>query len=127
MEGEILKEILVEPNRLPFRVEKYARRRADFAIASVAAICSVAESGQITELRIAVGAQNDGPVRLERIEKALVGRNRDSIDIEKEIEGIRDDLDPISDLHAGSEYRRDVITKMLARILYDLIYREGDD
>ncbi|MDS0256534.1 xanthine dehydrogenase family protein subunit M [Thermoplasmatales archaeon AK] len=125
-EGEILREVIVQKNRMSFSVEKYARRRADFAVASAAVICDVDSSGRIRQIKVAVGAQSNGPMRLDRLEKALTGKNRDSVDINEIVESVRGDLDPLSDLHGSSEYRRDVTVNMLKRIITNLVYRGGE-
>ncbi len=126
-EGEILTKVIVKRNTNNFAVEKYARRQADFAVASVTAICDVQSDGLIKDIRVAVGAQRNGPVRLEKLERAVVGKNRDNIDISEIAQSARDELDPLSDLHGSAEYRKDVTVNMLKRVLSQLILEGGRD
>ncbi|AKA48324.1 hypothetical protein IX51_03590 [uncultured archaeon] len=120
-EDEIAVEIIVPKSTDQYHVEKYARRKADFAVVSVAAIARTASDGSIEELRIAAGALTDGPERLKSLESALKGKKKDSVDLQTSISETVDALTPISDIHGGEEYRKYSLKMMLARVIKELI------
>lgn len=120
-DGEMLVEVIVPPSKANYRVEKYARRKADFAIASVAAIVSLSKDGKVTDARIATGAQQDKPHRLREIESALKGKASESVNLEAIIGPATEELEPLDDLHGGPEYRKHVLRGMLSRMLGDLL------
>lgn len=120
-DGEMLVEVVVPQNKSNFRVEKYARRKADFAIASVAAIVSLSKDGKVSDARIATGAQQDKPHRLRDIESALKGRDSKSASLAGLIGPAIEELQPLDDLHGGPEYRKYVLNGMLSRTLGELL------
>lgn len=124
-DGEMLVQVIIPANRLNYRVEKYARRRADFAIASVAAMADVSTDGKINEVRIATGAMQDGPHRIRDLEKELKGKKVSEVDLDELVGPSTETLDPIDDLHGGPEYRMSVLKAMISRIVRELL-TQGD-
>ncbi len=124
-EGEMLSQLIIPANRSEFRVEKYARRKADFAIASIAAISDVTPDGKINEIRLATGAMQDGPHRLTELEGQLKGKNVSEVDLDKLVGPATEALEPIEDLHGGPEYRLYVLKGMISRVVRELLKGEG--
>ncbi len=120
-DGEILTEVEIEKNTENFAVEKYARRKADFAVASVAASARLAKDGKVEYIRVAIGATSEGPKRLKDIESSIIGKTSAQLDLGQIIQNTISKIDMISDLHGGSEYRKYVLSGMLMRMLESLI------
>lgn len=123
-EGEMLSQLIIPANRSEFRVEKYARRKADFAISSIAAIADV-KAGKINWIRLATGAMQDGPHRLTELEGQLNGKNVSDVDLDKLVGPATEALEPIEDLHGGPEYRLYVLKGMISRVVRELLEGEG--
>jgi CO/xanthine dehydrogenase FAD-binding subunit len=119
--GEILTSVKIKKNTLPFVVEKYATRAADFAVSSIVAIVDVKVRGKVSDIRIVVGAQDGKPERLKNLENSLKGTSLTREVILKKVEAISDELDPINDIHGGSEYRRQVTLNLLVNRLDRII------
>ncbi len=124
-DGEMLVQVIVPANRSNYRVEKYARRQADFAIASVAAIADVSVDGKVKEVRIATGAMQDGPHRIRELENELRGKKVSEVNLDKLVGPATEPLDPLDDLHGGPDYRKSVLKSMISRIVRELL-TQGD-
>ncbi len=124
-DGEMLVQVIVPANRLNFRVEKYARRKADFAIASIAAMAEVTKDGKIAEIRIATGAMQDGPHRIRDLENELKGKKVSEVNLDSLVGPATETLEPLDDLHGGPEYRMSVLRGMISRTVRELL-TEGD-
>ncbi|MEM3191290.1 MAG: xanthine dehydrogenase family protein subunit M [Candidatus Parvarchaeota archaeon] len=120
-DGEMLVDVQIEKNNENFVVEKFARRKADFAVASVAALARVRNNGIIESIRIAIGATTEGPKRITSLEKSIAGKDPSQLDLGRLIDDALSGIDMISDLHGSSEYRKYVLTGMLKRIITNLV------
>jgi carbon-monoxide dehydrogenase medium subunit len=84
--------------------EEYARRRGDFAIAGAAALLDTAPDHSIRRVAIVVFGVAPSPVRLTKLEQALIGRPLDHAAIEMAVDEARA-LDAMSDAHVSADYR----------------------
>ena len=86
------------------------------AVASLAAVFGISESGTIEIARLAWGSVGPTVVRLPEIESALVGRpfNRETFQAVVPLVGRR--LSPINDVRASAAYRRLVAANLLLRL-----------
>lgn len=119
-EGELLTSVSIPP--LPARAgcafREMSRRHGDFALAGVAALVAVDEQGRCQAARIALLSVGDRPVLAGQCARALLGQSPG-------LEAIRaaanaaanDDIDPPSDLHASSRYRRQLVNVLTRRAL----------
>lgn len=123
-EGEVLIEIIVPSNVSAYRVEKYARRKADFAIALVSAIISKNADGKVTAARIVVGALQEKPERLSDLEDRIVEKSPSFSELKTLARESVSKLEPIEDLLGSSEYRRHVIEKMIVRLVGELVSKK---
>ena len=123
-DGEMLTEVEIEKNTENFVVEKYARRKADFAVASVAALARVTKDGKVEYIRVATGATTEGPKRLKDLENSISGKTSDQLDLGEIVDNAISGLGMISDLHGSSEYRKYVLRGMLMRTVGSLIKKE---
>ena len=95
---------------------EFSRRAGDYALAMCAVFLRF-EEGRISETRLGVGGATDRPSRIAAAEAALTGtdggpeifRNAGNIAAET--------IDPLEDIHASPEYRRDLVRAMVGRAL----------
>ncbi|GGT94635.1 carbon monoxide dehydrogenase [Sulfodiicoccus acidiphilus] len=123
-QGELLEAVMIPRYRGRGIVEKFAIRKADFAIGLVTMLYKVIE-GKLDDLRLAVGALATGPVRLRKVEEKLRGGElnpKAAEDVLKEEVAL---LQPVDDIHGGAEYRRRVIFTLVKRMLEGLARGEG--
>jgi CO/xanthine dehydrogenase FAD-binding subunit len=96
--------------------EEVARRGGDFALAAVAATLTVAD-GAIAQARVAMMGLGDTPQRAKEVEALLIGRALEPALIDAAANAARAGVEPHSDLHASSDYRRHLIGVLTARAL----------
>jgi carbon-monoxide dehydrogenase medium subunit len=101
---------------------EFSRRAGDFALAMCAAFLRF-EDGRIAEARIGVGGATDRPSRIAAAEALLTGAEggpnifREAGDIAAET------IEPLEDIHASAEYRRDLVRAMVGRALDQALTR----
>ena len=118
-QGEFLSGIRVpipDPELLPF-FHKVGRRKAlTIAIASLGALLRM-KDGVMDEIRVAAGSVAPVPLRLHRIETMLVGRRLTPQLIKQAQKIVPQCISPMTDLRATADYRYQVISDLLARLL----------
>jgi xanthine dehydrogenase small subunit len=117
--GEILAAVfLPRPLGPTFQhFEKVGLREAmACAVASLAAVLGVSESGTIESARLAWGSVGSTVVRLPEIESSLVGRSFTRETLEMAVPLIGPQLSPISDVRASAAYRKLVAGNLLLRL-----------
>ncbi len=95
---------------------EFARRHGDFAITSAAALLEIDAAGLITRASLTVGGVGAAPVRMDKIEEALIGLSGDEEKFRDLCEGCRE-IDALGDVYASSEYRQHLATVMSRRAL----------
>jgi CO/xanthine dehydrogenase FAD-binding subunit len=93
------------PPRTGWGFEEVARRRGDFAIAAVAATLTLS-GGVIAQARIALTGVGPTSLRAVEAETLLNGRALDRGLTGAVIDAVRSAIEPETDLHASSDYRR---------------------
>lgn len=88
----------------------------DIALVSAAAWVRV-EDGRCVEARVAAGAVAPTPVRLPRVEAALVGRPIDEDSLAEASRLAPEEVQPISDIRASADYRRHLVSVFVVRAL----------
>jgi CO/xanthine dehydrogenase FAD-binding subunit len=132
-DSEVLEEIRVSPYRGTFILEKFARRKSDFALANIAMILGRDENPSnhtASDLRVALGPLETGARRLLELEETIRGIDHYSDDIvNAAIENSLGEgcVDFPSDLHGSSLYRREVSKGMVKRMLKTLYRKYSDD
>jgi CO/xanthine dehydrogenase FAD-binding subunit len=121
--GELLTEIEIPAQshigaRHGWAFEEMSRRHGDFALVGVAALVALDDAGRCSRARIALLSVGDGPVLAERAAQALAGSvpSADAIRAAAEA-AATEDIDPTSDMHASSRYRRQLATVLTRRAL----------
>jgi carbon-monoxide dehydrogenase medium subunit len=103
---------------------EFARRRGDFAIAGAAVLIEVGPDRVVKRAAVALCGIATAPVRLREAEAQLVGKKLDGAAIKAAAAAARA-LEPISDIHAGADYRRHLAEVLTRRALTDAAQRAG--
>jgi CO/xanthine dehydrogenase FAD-binding subunit len=98
--------------------EEFSRRHGDFALAGVAAAVALDDRGRCTDARVVLLGVGDRPLLAAHAAKALAGEvpTADSIRAAAEA-AAGPDIDPTSDIHASSKYRRQLARVLTRRVL----------
>lgn len=99
-----------------------ARRHGDFALVGVAAMVTL-EQDRIREARLVMMGVADRPVRATTAEAALAGQHVAHDVFEAAAQEATRDLDPASDLHGSSEFRRHLASVAVRRALSSAVTR----
>jgi len=104
---DIVTEIVLPklPPKTGWGFEEVARRSGDFALAAAAATLTLS-AGVISQARIALTGVGATPVRAAEAEALLVGQALEPGLINRIIDAVRAAIEPDTDLHASSDYRR---------------------
>jgi aerobic carbon-monoxide dehydrogenase medium subunit len=106
--------------------QEFARRRGDFALAGAAALLDIGAGGVVRRAAVSLCGVGPTPVRLEAAEATLVGQPIDASLI-RSAAAAAWLVEPISDIHAGAEYRRHLAQVLSTRALTDAARRAGVD
>jgi carbon-monoxide dehydrogenase medium subunit len=104
--------------------QEFARRRGDFALAGAAVLVDMGADAVVRRAAIALCGVATMPLRLREAEAQLVGRKLDAATIKSAAAAARA-LEPISDIHAGADYRRHLAEVLTQRALTDAAQRAG--
>lgn len=117
--GEILREIRIPASvpRTGYGFREVSRRHGDFALVVVAATLTLGTDGSVKSVSCAAGGVGGTPVRLGEVEDLVTG-NRPDADLLREA-GMKaaQSVEPDSDLHASADFRRQLLTVLVAQAL----------
>ena len=124
-EGEILTEVRFPqlPAGAGWSIQEMARRHGDFALAGAIASLSLS-GGAISEARVALFGVGATPVRLPDVEANLNGAKQSEelfAEIRRDVSSTIDE--PLSDIHATAEYRRNLAGVLTERALVEAAAR----
>ena len=103
---------------------EFARRHGDFAIVSAAALLEADGAGKITRAALTVGGLGPAPVRVSKVEQALVGNIASAALFRDVCESCRQ-LDAMGDVHAPASYRQHLAAVLSRRALEKAHARSG--
>lgn len=123
-EDEVLTGIVLPnlPEGAGMAFDEIALRAGDFAVVACGATVEM-DGSRIASARLAFGGLGDVPVRMAKVESALVGAGAN--DIAGIVAGCADDLDPNEDMHASAGYRRSLAPTLARRVLTKATARAG--
>ncbi len=115
-EDEIVTEVDLPalPPNAGWAFEEIARRAGDFALAAVGVILTAGE-GRVTHVRIGVMGVGDTPMRMDDAETILFGQTCDGQTLDDVVKAVRENVEPMTDLHASSDYRRHLVGVLVRR------------
>jgi carbon-monoxide dehydrogenase medium subunit len=116
--GEIVTDVVLPklPARTGWGFEEVARRHGDFALAAVAATLTVSD-GAIEQARIALTGIGPTALRATAAEGLLIGQALEPDLSQRAIDAVRAKIEPETDLHASSDYRRHLAGVLTGRAL----------
>lgn len=121
--GELLTEIHVP--RLPagtgWAFQEVSRRHGDFALAGVAALVTLDETGAISRTRLTL--TGTAPIRAESAEKETLGEKPSEALFRQAARRATEGLEQDSDIHASAAYRRRVCGVLVRRALAEAAQR----
>jgi xanthine dehydrogenase small subunit len=97
------------------RVYKISKRLEDDISAVCLAVQLHVQEGKITRASLGVGGVAATPVRARQTEASLVGQAWTKATVERAIDTLRGEFQPISDMRASSGYRTQVLGNLLQR------------
>ena len=104
--------------------EEACRRHGDFAMVGACAQVQL-DGGALKEARVAMISVSDTPVRAREAEEVLSGATPSDDLFRAAAEAAARNLDPPSDLHASSAYRKHVGAVLVRRVLEKAVARAG--
>ncbi len=116
-------EIPLLPARTGTAFEEFARRHGDYALAGVCVVVTLADSGVVDHAKVVLFSVGDMPVVSEAAADALKGEVPNSEVIRAAAEAVDADIDPQSDIHATSDYRRHLAKVLVRRALGRAVQR----
>ena len=114
------------PPRTGWGFTEVARRSGDFALAAVAATLTLRDR-LIGEARIAMTGVDETAKRANKAESMLVGHTLTPELIDAAVASVRESVNPPTDLHASSDYRRHLVGVLAGRALTDAWRRAGGE
>lgn len=116
---ELLVEVAVPrpPVRCGHAFLEVSRRHGDYALAGVAVLVTLDSNGRCQAARIALVSVGDGPVLATEAAAVLAGGEPTAAAIEAAAAGAAQEIDPPSDVHASSAYRRHLAAVLTRRAL----------
>ena len=117
-EDEILTEVRlpVISDQTRFGFHEFNRRAGDFGIAMALVTYRLAD-GVIAEPQVGIGGAEGRPRRIPEAEAALNGRPPEPKAFQAAAEAAAEAVDPIEDIQADAEYRRDLVRAVTRRAL----------
>ena len=123
--NELLTEIQVpgQPSRTGIAFQKLGRVHTDIALVNVACRLTLESDGRCKDTRIVLGAVAPTPIRAKRAEEMLIDKNLNDNLIQKVAQAVSEETEPISDIRASAEYRRNMSRVLTARSLRQALER----
>jgi CO/xanthine dehydrogenase FAD-binding subunit len=127
-QNELLTEIRIPkaPAHQGWSFQETSTRKGDFALVGIAATLNC-PNGTCTKARIVAVGVGEQAMRLEAAEAAITGAVMDDTGLTTAAEAARDSVDPPSDFHADSEFRRDLVFSLTKRALSEAHGRCGKE
>ena len=127
-QNELLTEIRIPkaPAHQGWSFQETSTRKGDFALVGIAATLDC-PNGTCTDARIVAVGVGERAMRLDAAEAAITGAAMNDIGLTAAAEAARDSVDPPSDFHADSEFRRDLVFSLTKRALSEAHGRCGKE
>jgi len=107
--------------------EKFAWRKGDMSLVNVASRLTV-DGSEIVDARICVGAMGPTPLRMERLEEALVGADVADDDHRAAVaEHVSDFTEPVPEEHASVGYKNRIAENLTEKTLATAAERAQED
>jgi carbon-monoxide dehydrogenase medium subunit len=123
--GEILTQVRVPPreSRTGGAYAKLHQPASGFAIVGVAARLTLGKGNKIEQVAVGVTGLGPKPFRATAVERALAGKAASPKLIAEAARHAADGIEPLSDLHASRDYRREMAVVFARRALKRAVAR----
>ncbi|MFP6778005.1 MAG: xanthine dehydrogenase family protein subunit M [Alphaproteobacteria bacterium] len=127
-QNELLTEIRIPkaPAHQGWSFQETSTRKGDFALVGIAATLDC-PNGTCTDARIVAVGVGERAMRLDAAEVAITGAAMNDTGLTAAALAARDSVDPPSDFHADSEFRRDLVFSLTKRALSEAHGRCGKE
>ncbi len=127
MSGGLLLEIFVPRinGRAGWSFQKFGRTETDISVVNAAAGLGVARDGTCAWARLALGAVAPTPIRATAAESLLAGRAITAKVLDDAAGAVMREVQPITDLRASADYRRELSRVLARRALRECAQRAG--
>jgi aerobic carbon-monoxide dehydrogenase medium subunit len=117
-EDELLREVRLPllPGDTRFGFYEFSRRAGDYAIAMALSTYRLRD-GIIIEPRLGLGGAEERPRRMAQAEAVLAGQKPGAELFRAAGEAAAAAIDPLEDVHADAEFRRDLVRAVTRRAL----------
>lgn len=105
--------------------QRLGRTRSDICLVNAAVGIGVDEERQVSWARIALGAVAATPMRAAKAEQALVGCALDGDAVDKAAAEVAAEVNPVSDVRASADYRREMSRVLVKRALRECAAQAG--
>ncbi len=103
--------------------QEFAPKAGDFAVAMAAAVVRTVD-GEIASAKIGIGGAETRPRRVAEAELALEGASLASPEVAAAAgEAAAEAVDPVSDIHGSTDFRRQLVRTLVRRTLHDAASR----
>lgn len=128
-EGELVTDVAIpaQPPGAGAAFDEIARRHGDYALVGAAALVTLDDAGRCARARLTLLSVGDGPVLAVAVGETLDGAEPTSEAIAAAASAAQAAVDPPSDIHASSEYRRHLVGVLARRVLTRAVDRAGPD
>ncbi|MBI2817943.1 MAG: xanthine dehydrogenase family protein subunit M [Acidobacteria bacterium] len=96
---------------------KMHQQASGFAIVGVASLITLGRNGRAEDVRVGINGVSGVPYRAHAVEESLRGKPVDERNIAEAAALAAQGVEPLSDIHASSEYRREMATVYARRSL----------
>jgi carbon-monoxide dehydrogenase medium subunit len=129
LKGALLVEVVIPAvrggGRLGWSFQKLGRTETDISLVNVAAGLQADAQGRIKWARLALGAVAPTPLRARHAESLLLGSSFDQDLLKGAGEAVKQEVNPISDVRASAEYRREMSGVLARRALRECATQAG--
>ena len=127
LNGALLLEIRVPGPKPRSRwcFQKLGRTEADISVVNLAAGLQFDSAGRCAFARLALGAVAPTPMRAQAAETLLAGQKLSRALLQRVAESVMQAVQPISDIRASAEYRREMCGVLARRALMECAERAG--
>jgi aerobic carbon-monoxide dehydrogenase medium subunit len=124
-QGEMLTEIQLPalPALSGAAYTKFNIIESDMATVSVASWIAINKTGACQDVRIALGAAAAKPMRAKNAEAVLKGKKITDTLLKKAGDAASEEAEPVTDINASEDYRRDLIKVLVPRVTKEAISR----
>ncbi len=121
--GELLVEIQVPvpPPGTKGVYLKYGRAAIDLAIVGIAVIATIDPDEVCRDIKIVLGAVAPTPIRVRKSEAIIRGKKIESALIEEASQEASKEAQPITDVRASAEHRREIVKVLTRRAMGQII------